>query len=377
MFIFFTYRVNWDKTNFAPAKKIESLILIWYQQQILLYTLNQLTMSPTTQDLKFIDIVLINGKLKPVFIEDSLKEFFTEFSKIQGISNIQLFGGQHEFQIRCQKLQNASLFLSVQTGKDWEYFICCFYAVKINSEPIFVSEAINNLEKFLVNCMEKNSDFVCMKIDKLLNEMYKQVQKCNPKQTETKPQNTQETQPVQVQSAQEIQQPTEPVIESIMQATKPAISPKEFYSKEFTVKHLEYYIPNDFRELVKKYGVKGNKTNILRAINLKSKIYCVMMRKTKAKSVLRVSKSNSNNLVLKIGTGDYLLTNLSYTFEWRESHTEENIQHIKDAFVELNKWYKEKKELFEKEKIAEEFKKKEIETKLIEGLEKGEFKPLE
>lgn len=243
-------------------------------------------------------------------------------------------------------------------------------------------------------------------LNQITNNCYKHFLSTISKQIEPKSQNTQEIKhmqetPQQIQPTPQISPPVPTIQEvPVVKQVQPLIAydPNKLYIKKSNVTvvqdNIKCVIPNEYREIIKLYGKTRNDIGINRAVNLVGVISTIILRKNKNKSVLRHDRKNKTKLVLKIGTGQVFETEHDENFEWRVPHTEENVKHIENAFIELNKWVEEYKEKFaikqrkdkeeeekrkleeEKRKLEEERKRKEQEEKIIQLIRTEHFAEL-
>lgn len=342
-------------------------------------------MSPTeTQDIKYIEISHDNEKIKVDFNREKLKELFQVFI---GLANCESY---KDIDINCSMgmelalmkspNNNDSIILYIKNSKG-EIVSQFTYAKHLNYEPCVTLDNDKYTDtEYLVDIIKNGFDKSFYgKINKKLNEIYNHIKQKIAEQSRIETKNSNQKKPLPTQQTVPTVSPQEIAITQQVVPVSP-VSINELSFREFTEKHLEYHIHADLREIVNKYGQARSNKKLndfrKREVELKTKLGDVVLRKTKTRSVFRLNKRDSTKFVLKIGTGDFLNTS-QRNFEWRVDNNEENIQHIKDAFVELNKWYKEKKEINVKEKLDEENKKKEAELKKVELLKQNNFKPLE
>lgn len=344
-------------------------------------------MNTSTQDIEFVKLVFKDNKLQ---VQDDIKNFKKLMMNLSLLNNPNIAWIGYDILCRCSKTSAGtfSLLLSYTSLKQClgEFYKVLYDPCETEESQICIVQS--HMDKMLMDVVLNGfTGSVYAKANKILNELSQQIQELLSSQQKIKSQIESEKQQViqqigtdpactnQTTTTQNIVNSTEKTTEQ--GGTKIINSINELYFKELSANHFEFYIPNKLRKVVEKYGVRGNSGPKIRAIDFNSKICFIMLRKTKSKSVLRLNSKNKDKFILKIGVGNSLITNQSDKFEWRVPHTEENIQHLKTSMIELNKWYKEKKELYQKEKNDIKEKKKEGISKIIESLQHDGFGYLE
>lgn len=300
-------------------------------------------MSSCDQDIQFIyPPIGSSAKIK----HSNIKKLFLSFKKTNNdvyvYDDISLSSIKIRYERSDEHLYTICLYY-VQNNKEKVIFN---YMASVVNEYVHIFLRITYFDKHLSKFSDNPPNSFIKNINKILNKNYKNFQNMSSKQEETKPQNTQEIQPQKTITPE------------------PTFSCDELSFKEFSIQHLGYYIPNGLREIIKIYGDALPKNQwIKRCVDLNAVSCRIILRKNKSKSVLRFSKIISSRFELKIGLGNNMNTSQVDKFDWRVGYNEENLQLIKNAFIELNKWYKEKRQMRNKE--------------LMETHIKDNFKPLE
>lgn len=311
-------------------------------------------MSLVIEELTFIDITYSNGLITHSIVEDSFKKLFIEFSKTNS-DNCSAINLSNTLRVLCLKLTPPGFRLVVHTGQYYENLIFDFRVPLFDKKNVIIVKSYNDLNNYLLDRIEKKDASIYVEINKILNDTYNRCRTFNTKQTKT----------------------NQVIDEQTQQTQQPSITydPTKLYVKKTNTTvvqtNIKCVIPNQYREIIKLYG--KDQCRINRQVNFRGVVSGIILRKNKNKSVLRHDRTNKTKMVLKIGTGRFFETEGDENFEWRVPRTEENVKHIENAFIELNKWIEECKVEEERKRKEEEHKRKEEEEKIIQLIKTESF----